>query len=36
MTGLRVRRRLAERTSERVELGALVGCVALAIAGAAR
>lgn len=36
MTGLRVRRRLAERTSERVELGALVGCVALALAGAAR
>jgi hypothetical protein len=34
MTGLKVRRRLAEQTSERIELGALVGCVALALAGA--
>jgi hypothetical protein len=36
MTGLKVRRRLAEQTSERIELGALVGCVALALAGAGR
>ncbi|MCK6589576.1 MAG: TSUP family transporter [Polyangiaceae bacterium] len=32
-TGLKVRRRLAQQTSDRVELGALVGCAALAIVG---
>jgi hypothetical protein len=35
-TGLEVRRRIAERTSERVELGALVGCVVIAMAGVGR
>lgn len=35
-TGLKVRRRLADQTHERVEFGALMGCVALALAGAGR
>ena len=34
--GLRIRRRLDEGTPERIELGALVGCVALSIASLGR